>query len=109
MHFRMDAGQKASTIGILIQHTDLAIQELYFEQFLELKEMLHMMLEEDWTWQLHVYDESGRVVSRIYKQIDGVSVFNREQWPELISFFKKRIIALDAFWENARYSFDALQ
>ena len=109
IHFRMDAGQKASTIGILIQHTDLAIQELYFEQFLELKEMLHTMLEEDWTWQLHVYDESGRVVSRIYKQTDGISVFNREQWPELISFFKKRIIALDAFWENARYSFDALQ
>jgi hypothetical protein len=27
---------------------------------------------------------------------------DRTQWPALISFFKPRIIALDAFWETYR-------
>jgi hypothetical protein len=51
----------------------------------------------------------GKTVSRIYKELPGVSVFNKSDWPELISFFKPRLIALDAFWENARYSFDDLR
>lgn len=109
VYFRMNAGPKAASIGIVMQHSDPAIQALYFEQFLELKEMLHAAMEEEWVWELHVHDESGKVISRIYNEMKGVSVFNREQWPQLISFFKPRIIALDAFWENARYSFEALQ
>lgn len=109
VYFRMNAGQKAASIGIVMQNADPAIRELYFEQFQELKEMLHGMMEEEWVWELHTYDESGKVISRIYKEMNGVSVFNRDQWPQLISFFKPRIIALDAFWENARYSFEALQ
>ncbi len=32
-----------------------------------------------------------------------------EQWHDLIAFFKPRIIALDAFWTDAKYSFDALR
>jgi hypothetical protein len=71
--------------------------------------MLHAALEEEWTWQQHVTTADGKVMSRIYREISGVSVLNKEQWPELISFFKPRIMALDAFWENARYSFDELR
>ncbi|MBT1690309.1 DUF4268 domain-containing protein [Fulvivirgaceae bacterium PWU37] len=109
VYFRMDAGRKAAVISISIEQRDQAIQELYFEQFLELKNILHTTLEEEWVWQLHVPVEDGKIVSRIYTELAGVSVFNRDQWAELISFFKPRIIALDAFWENARYSFEGLK
>lgn len=109
VYFRMDAGRKAAAISISIEHRDAAIQELYFEQFLELKSLLHATLEEEWHWQLHAPAEDGKVISRIYTELPGASIFNKEQWPELISFFKPRIIALDAFWENAKYSFEALK
>jgi Domain of unknown function (DUF4268) len=107
LHFRMNAGVNAAVISISLEHRDPGIQELFFEQFLELKELLHGTLEEEWNWQLHVTVD-GKVISRIYKEITGVSVFNKAHWPELISFFKPRIIALDSFWENARYSFEGL-
>ena len=109
VHFRMDAGSKSALIGISIEHRDPGLQPLYFEQFEELKTMLHATLEEPWTWQLQQPADDGRIVSRIYKDLPGVSALNREHWPELISFFKPRIIALDAFWENARYSFESLR
>lgn len=109
VHFRMDVDGKSAVISILIQHADLGIQELYYEQFLELKDLLHATLEEEWQWQLHVHDNGGKVITRIYKDYPGVSVFNKDQWPKLISFFKQRIIALDSFWANAKYSFDALK
>ncbi len=109
IHFRMDADNTSATISILIQHPDLEIQELYFQQFVELKELLHASLQEEWQWQLQIPNESGKVMTRIFKKISGVSVYNKDQWPDLISFFKQRIIALDSFWENARYSFETLK
>ncbi len=109
IHFRMDADNTSATISILIQHPDLEIQELYFQQFVELKELLHASLQEEWQWQLQIPIESGKIMTKIFKKISGVSVYNKDEWPDLISFFKQRIIALDSFWENARYSFETLK
>ncbi|REE00559.1 DUF4268 domain-containing protein [Marinoscillum furvescens] len=108
VYFRMDTGRKAATIAITMEHSDPGIRELFFEQFLELKTMLHTELGEEWEWQEHYTTESGKVISRIYKELPKTSVFNKDKWPELISFFKPRIIALDRFWDTARYAFDAL-
>ena len=109
VYFRMDAGKRSATISISLEHTDLDIQQLYFEQFLEMKDMLHSTLQEEWEWQLHVPLAEDKTISRIYKEITGVSVFSKDDWPELISFFKPRIIALDHFWGNARYGFEGLR
>src|SRR6185436_1212998 len=97
VYFRMDANQKAATISITLEHKDEGIRELYFQQFEEFKTLLHGALEEEWEWQLHAQVTADKVIGRIYKEITGVSVFNKDQWPELISFFKPRIIALDRF------------
>lgn len=109
VYFRMDTGKKAAAVFISIEHGDPGIRELYFGQFLEFKDLLHTTLQEEWEWQVKVSVADGKIISRIYKEISGVSVFNRDQWPELISFFKPRIIALDSFWENAKYSFETLK
>ena len=109
LYFRMEAGKKSASIAIEITHHDAGIQELFFEQFKELKNILASVLNENWDWQLHTTDENGKTVSRIFKQIKGVSIFNKNDWPTLISFFKPRIIALDEFWSDAKYAFDALK
>lgn len=109
VYFRMDANQKSARISIALEHSDPGIRELYFQQFLELKTLLHATLEEEWHWQQQLRVADDKFISGIYKELTGVSVFHKDQWPELISFFKPRIIALDRFWEDARYSFDALR
>jgi hypothetical protein len=109
VYFRMDASKNSASISISIEHHDPEIQQLFFEQFEELKIVMHEILGEEWTWQLHQPVAAGKVISRIYKDVSNVSVFNKDHWPELISFFKPRIIALDNFWENAKYSFEALK
>ena len=104
VYFRMDAGKKSAMISISLEHSDPELQQLYFEQFLEMKDMLHATLGEEWEWQLHAQVD-GKIITRIFKTLPDVSVFNKEHWPDLISFFKPRIIALDSFWENARWGF----
>lgn len=109
LYFKMEAEKKAASIAIKIAHPDPGIQELYFEQFKELKNALHAALNEDWEWQLHNIGEDGKITSSIIRHLYHVSIFNKNDWPKLISFFKPRIIALDAFWSDARYTFDSLK
>lgn len=104
----MDAGSRSARISITLEHRDSGIREIFYEQFLELQEMLHATLEEEWVWEPHVVLPDGKEISRISRELSDVSIFNNEHWPDLISFFKPRIIALDSFWENARYSFESL-
>jgi Domain of unknown function (DUF4268) len=109
LYFRMQVNRKAARIAITLEHPEPDIRELYFQQMEELKPLLHTTLEEEWTWQSHDRVNEEKVISSIYKELSGVSVVNKDHWPELISFFKPRIIALDQFWENAQYSFEALR
>lgn len=109
VYFRMDVNQNSAAIAITIEHREPGLRELYFQQFEEFKTLLHDSLGEQWTWQLQAQVDNDKVIARIYNELAGVSVFNKDQWPDLISFFKPRIIALDQFWEDARYSFEVLK
>ncbi len=109
VYFRMQADNRQASIAIEITHPDPETQELFFEQFTELKNILHATLEEEWEWTLHITDEAGSIISRIGKELSPVNVFEQDNWPELISFFKPRLIALDEFWSMAKYSFDSLK
>lgn len=108
LYFRMDADQYRASIAIEISHPDLGLQELFFEQFQTLKAIFYSHVNESWIWLLHTPEEHGKVISKITTDIQQVSVLERNDWPSLISFFKPRIIALDAFWSVAKYSFNDL-
>ncbi|MGV3585731.1 MAG: DUF4268 domain-containing protein [Adhaeribacter sp.] len=109
VYFRMKADKSTASIGIELTHPDPEIQEIFFDQFTTLKTYLHEQVGETWDWTLHTQDENGKIISRIYKEISPVNLFNRDDWPTLISFFKPRIIALDQFWGDAQYSFEDLR
>ena len=109
VYFRMQADNRQASIGIELTHPDAGIRELFFEQFLEVKTLLHEALGEDWTWEAAATDAHGVPLARIYTELRPANLFSRDGWPALISFFKPRLIALDAFWADAQYSFDALK
>lgn len=107
--FCMDADNKKAYIGIEITHKDTGIQQLYFEQFMELKNAFEDVAGKDWQWRLLANDDNGRMISKIYKEQEGVSIFKKENWPALIQFFKHNITALDLFWSNAKWGFESLR
>jgi hypothetical protein len=109
LYFRMDAGSRSATIGIEITHPDPVSRSLFYERFTELKQVLHSTLEEQWTWEPDGTDETGKSISRIYKESEAASIFNKSDWPVLISFFKPRIILLDEFWSQVKDIFEDLR
>ncbi|WP_310392377.1 DUF4268 domain-containing protein [Hymenobacter sp.] len=108
--FRLRADHRHATIAIELTHPDAGIRELFFEQFGEVRNLLHEALGEEWTWEAHATDaHGGQPCSRIYQELRPANLFDRNDWPALISFFKPRLIALDAFWTDAQWSFEALK
>lgn len=106
LFFRMDATNKSAHIMIEISHPDAGIRALMFEQFIEFRTLLHDALTENWDWSPEYYDDYGKKTARISTSIAGISIFKKEDWPELISFLKPRLMALDEFWSTAKYAFD---
>ena len=107
--FRMEADGRNAVVAIELTHADRDIQQIYYEQFLQLQKFLEEAKGEEWMWQLHTSNEYGKTVSRIFTSLQGVSIFKKQDWPALISFFKTKVMALDEFWSNVKYSFEALR
>ncbi len=106
--FRMRAERDYVSISIEINHPDTELQELVFEQLKEFKKMLHAILEEEWNWKLHDQDEFGKITSKVEKKVNGLNVMDKDHWPQIISFLKPRIMALDEFWSNIKPAFEEL-
>jgi hypothetical protein len=107
--FRLEAEGSHAFIGIELAHPDAGVREIHFLQLSELRRMLERHTEEEWDWISEVRDTNGKTVARVGITQEGLSLFRQEDWPVLISFFKPRLLALDAFWSEARHAFEALR
>lgn len=43
----------------------------------------------EWIWLAEAYDEDGSEMSKIYTNITEVNIFNKSDWPRIISFSNK--------------------
>ncbi len=107
IHFRMHAGKGAS-IGIEITHKDEQLRQQYFARFVQLKNIFRDVMKEEWLWMENAKDENDKPISCIYVEMKGVVIMNKGHWPQLISFFKPRIIALDEFWNLVKDGFEMI-
>jgi len=108
IQFSLQAEQGRTRVAIELTHPDPAQQALFYQQFEALRTLLQESTGTNWQWALHSQDAYGKVTSLIYEEVSGLSVFNKADWPALISFFKEKIMGLDAFWHEARPIFEML-
>lgn len=113
IYIRMDTPNRGASIGFTLAHPDRAIRLEQFEKFSQVKallqsaaEVLPEPVELNWNWERETFNETGQVISRIYEALPGKSVLNQNDWPDLISFFKPRLITLDQFWNDVKFQFE---
>lgn len=106
--FKMNADQRKTTISIEITHQDEEARAIYFEQFKALKLLFSDAVNEEWVWEQSVLNEYGIPFAQISVSLTGISIFNQKNWPEIISFLKPRILALDQFWVDVKPIFEEL-
>jgi len=104
--FRTEVADSTASIAVVLSHPDRAERAQAWQQFQEVKHLLKAATDEDWLWEEAYEDEYGHAYSRIYTTLENVNIYRQEDWPTLISFFKPRLIALDAFWEEVKFAFE---
>ncbi len=109
IYFRMNADAQQGTVALQLSHTDEGLQQLYYKQLLSVKKVLEQTAGNNWIWQRAVTNEYGKTISQVTKYLPNVSIYKKEDWPALITFFKNNIIALDEFWSGVKYGFEALR
>jgi len=109
IYFRLSAGTCRAFIALQLAHRDEGIRQIYYEQLLQLRPLLDGEAKTPWEWSAAAEDEEGRAFAGAVQALDDVSIFRREDWPRLISFFKPRLLELDRFWSEAKYVFESLR
>lgn len=107
INFKMDVVKDHAYIGIEILHNNPAIQKLYFDHFKTLQMDIEKLLSEKWVWEENVHID-GKNISRIYQTMRHINIYKQTDWPQIITFLKVRIIALDTFWAGHKEIFEML-
>lgn len=106
LYFRMDADNKQAAIAIELKHPDPGQRDYYFGKLQQVRNILEQETGEAWQWQSGVEDEDGNTISRVYKVLPNVNVFDKQDWSSIISFLKPRMLALDSFWKLTYHLFE---
>lgn len=100
VYFRLNVTNKKATFYIEIQHKDLDIREIYYEQFTELKKVLESNFETPLTWESLTTNDFDLIVSRIGLEKHQVNIFDKNTWKEAFLFLENSIVAAHNFWED---------
>jgi len=106
IQFKLTVDDKEASLCIELSNPDLEKQKQLFNQFIADQSLLFGYTDEN--WQNHLYIPSpedqlspeGRIVSFLYQEKKGVNVYQKSDWPAIISFFKDLLIGLDKFWNE---------
>lgn len=110
IYFRMDVDKKTARVSIDIQHADPGIRGLFIEQFREVKTVFENVTNtKEWIWLEDITDPLNKEISRIYVEIEGVNLYNKDTWNIIFPFFSKHLIALDLFWDEFKDLFKQLE
>ena len=109
LFFRMEADESSARLCIDLQFVSKGIREIYFLQFQELETKLKETLTSDIHFEADYEHWNGKTISRIYCELDGVNVNNREDWGKIHDYLVENFLKLDAFWEEFNAIFYALK
>jgi hypothetical protein len=95
--FKFDVDNKKAQVIYEIASKDQNLRTIYFEKIVSLKEILTQDYIDDLIFDQEVYLEN-KVVSRVYCQMDGISLHNKATWPQIFDFFNEKMMTFQMFF-----------
>lgn len=87
-------------VGIDIETRNLDKRINLFSKLEQFKTILETTMGTEMIWELEYTLSNGKSISRIYVEKPGVSIYNKEDWPEVFSFLYKNMMKLEKFYEE---------
>ncbi|WP_373056041.1 DUF4268 domain-containing protein [Zunongwangia sp. H14] len=92
--------RKMAQVSMDVSSQDELIQAYYFEKMLSLKKILLAEYLPDAIFDEHYELPESKVVSRVYVQLGGVSIHNKNNWEHVQQFFVEKMLKMEAFFTD---------
>jgi len=93
------ADRQKAAVMIDLEMKEPLFREAYYDKFLALKSILQETVPGlifDPAYRL----DNGKVISRIYKELPGVSIHNKNTWGEIYRFFNENMPKLEVVFKE---------
>jgi hypothetical protein len=102
LNLRFHVDREVAQVGIDLETRNMDKRLELYEKLESLKKLLETAMGEPMIWELDYVRENGKSVSRIYLQIDGVDIYNRDTWKDAHTFMFDRMMKLESFYREYR-------
>ena len=96
--FKFFVDNKKAQVLIDIEHRSDEKRYAYFEKIEALKNILEEEFVQDLVYEKNYTLESGKNISRIWVEKQGVGFSNRNNWDAIFDFFFEKMNALEMFY-----------
>lgn len=96
--FKFYADNKKAQVIIDIEPRNTENRIIYYEKLESLKTILEDDFVKDLVFEKEFTLESGKTISRIWVEKNGLSVSNRNHWDEIFDFFNEKMHSLEMFY-----------
>lgn len=102
--FKFYVDNKKAQVLLDIEPKDENKRIIYYEKVESLKNILLEDYLEDAIFECNFYLETGKEISRVWVEKTGISINNKNTWPEVFDFFAEKMDAFERFfYENEDY------
>jgi hypothetical protein len=100
IYIRMEADSNCARLCFDMQFKDDGVRSIVWEQMGELKKILEENMQCETIWIEHSNSKENFTFSRICWEIEGVSIYKRQDAEVIYTFLKNRIIEFDFFYQE---------
>lgn len=96
--FKFYVDNKKAQVLLEIDCKDEEHRKIYYEKVFSLKNILLEEFLPDAVFERNYHLDNGKIVSRIWTEIENVSVNNKKTWPTIFEFFHEKMNAFELFF-----------
>ena len=102
LNLRFHVDREVAQVGIDLETRNMDKRIELFDKLESLKKLLEEAMESPLIWELEYIRENGKSVSRIYLQMEGVDIYERDTWTEAHKFMLANMMKLESFFQEYR-------
>lgn len=95
--FKFSADNKKAEVSLDIEMKDELFRNAYYEKIWSVEKILEEYIGEFQKDEFYTLD-NGKVISRIWTEKNGVSIFNKASWRDIFEFFIEKMDGFERFY-----------
>jgi vacuolar-type H+-ATPase catalytic subunit A/Vma1 len=100
LNLRFHVDRKVAQVGIDLETKNMEKRIELFEKLEAVKRILEDAMGSPLQWELEYIRENGKSVSRIYLELEGVDIYNRQTWARAHQFMYENMMKLEMFYRE---------